>query len=318
MTDFEASASRVNALLMGMEGRTGPLTTDRAWEPVREWTSFSARFILLQAGAERIALKLGTNWESDTVAYVAEEIDRVSRVMGRLSSGHVAMPGVLGVGRTPPSLALEYFDGEPLFEAIPLLGDAERQDVLRACGEAIGAFHRAEEVPDGPGDGSAAMSELSAAARRSLISRATPGRIGPGLARARSYRFSPNDFLLTDQQTLVLLDPPHVQKYDFVHRDIGSFFMELHRSLVGERRPIGTEEADLVQRSRTAFLDGYRVAGPVALDRPEDIWAIDLFQTARVAGVARSRAGSRAFGPARRALSWAWWIRRGLWLDRKG
>ena len=130
--------------------------------------------------------------------------------------------------------------------------------------------------------------------------------------RARSYRFSPNDFLVTDNQTLVLLDPPHVQKYDFVHRDIGSFFMELHRSLVGERRPAGNEEEGLVQRSRTAFLDGYREAGPAALDRPEDIWAIDLFQAARVAGVARSRAGTGAYGPARLALSWAWWIRRGL------
>ena len=312
MTDFEASSGRINELLMTMEGRTGPLTGDRVWEAVREWTSFSARFILLQAGTDQIALKLGTNWESGSVAFVAEEIDRVSLVLANLPSGRVAMPGVLGVAGDPPALALEYFEGIPLFEALPLLEEVERQAVIRACGESIGAFHRSEHLPDGPVAGSAAMAELSAAARRALVSRATAARVGQELDRARSYRFSPNDFLVTDNQTLVLLDPPHVQKYDFVHRDIGSFFMELHRSLVGERRPAGNEEEGLVQRSRTAFLDGYREAGPAALDRPEDIWAIDLFQAARVAGVARSRAGTGAYGPARLALSWAWWIRRGL------
>ncbi|MGF1618753.1 MAG: phosphotransferase [Acidimicrobiia bacterium] len=317
MTDFEASGSELNELLMSMDGRTGLLAGDRVWEPVREWTSFSARFILLQSGPDRIALKLGTNWESDSVAYVAGEIDRVSRFLASLSSGRVAMPGVLGMAANPPALALEYFEGTPLFEAIPVLGEAERQAVLRACGEAIGAFHRSEHVPDEPFAGSAAMAELSAAARRALVSRAAAARIGPGLARARSYRFSPNDFLVTDQQTLVLLDPPHVQKYDFVHRDIGSFFMELHRSLVGEWRPDATE-ADSVERSRNAFLDGYREAGPDDLIRPEDIWAIDLFQAARVAGVARSRLSSRALGPGCRALSWAWWIRRGLSLEREG
>lgn len=315
MTDFEASGSQVHELLMSMEGRTGLLAGDRVWEPVREWTSFSARFILLEAGADRITLKLGTNWEGDSVAFVAEEIDRVSRILANLSSGRVLMPGVLGTASDPPALALEYLEGTPLFEAIPLLAETERQAVLTACGEAIGAFHRAENVPDESVAGSAAMAELSAAARRTLVSRDMATQIGPGLTRARSYRFSPNDFLVTDQQTLVLLDPPHVQKYDFVHRDIGTFFMELHRSLVGEKRPNATE-AHSVDRSRNAFLAGYRQAWPDVLDQPEDIWAIDLFQAARVAGVARGRAGSKAFGPARRALSWALWIRSGLSIEK--
>lgn len=312
MTDFEATSDRVNTLLMAMTGRTGPLTRDRVWEPVREWTSFSARFILLESGTDRIALKLGTNWESDSVAFVAEEIDRVNLVMANLASGRVAMPAVLGVAGDPPALALEYFEGVPLFEALRLLEEAERAAVLRSCGEAIGAFHHSESVPDEPVAGSAAMSELSAAARRALVSPAAAVRVADVLARARSYRFSPNDFLVTENQTLVLLDPPHVQKFDFVHRDIGSFFMELHRSLVGERGPGGVGEADLLDSTKAAFLEGYRETGPVALDLPEDVWAIDLFVAARVAGVARSRATSRAFGPAWRALRWAWWVRNGL------
>lgn len=45
----------------------------------------------------------------------------------------------------------------------------------------------------------------------------------------------------------------------------------------------------LVRRSRNAFLDGYRAIGPVPLDRSDDTSAIDLFQAARVAGVARNK-----------------------------
>lgn len=317
MTDFEASSDRINELLKIMERRTGPLAGDRMWKRVREWTSFSARFILLQAGPDRIALKLGTNWESSSVVYVAEEIDRVRLILANLPSDRVAMPGVLGVAAEPPALALEFLEGKPLFEVLPLLEEPERHAVLRTCGAAIGAFHRAETVPVEPVVESEAMTELSAAARRALVSRAVAARVGVDLTRARNYQISPNDFLLTDQRTLVLLDPPHVRRYDFVHRDIGSFFMELHRSLAGERRPSGEEEDRLIQKSRTAFLDGYRQTGPVALDRPRDIWAIDLFQAARVVGVARNRAISAAYIPARRALSWAWWIRRGLSLEEE-
>ncbi len=317
MTGLEGSGVWVNDLLNSMNGRTGPLRGDRTWEVVEEWTSFSARFFLLQAGSDRIALKLGTNWEGDAVTYVAGEVERVTELMTDLPSGRVVIPQVLGVAGSPPAMAMEYFEGAALFEAIPLLADADREAVLRTCGEAIGAFHRAEQVPADAAGSREAMIELTAAARRSLVSRSAVERVAPGLARGRSYRFSPNDFLLDEYQHLMLLDPPHVQKYDYVHRDIGSFLMELHRSLVGEKRPVGSEQEALVRRSRDAFLDGYRTTGPAPLDRPGDIWAIDLFQAARVAGVARNRASSRAFGEARRAVSWAWWIRSGLSLEEE-
>lgn len=312
MSDIEATDEWVGGLIRSMEGQTGPLTGDRQWSVVREWRSFSARFVQVESGPDRIALKLGTNWEDDAVSYVADETSRVSRLMADLPSGKVMVPGVLGVASEPPVMALEYYDGTPLFDALPTIGARERETVLRLCGQAIGAFHAAEEVPDEPRTQSAASAELMAAARRSLVRRETASRAEPVLARARSYRFSPNDFLLTEEHSLVLLDPPHVRKYDYVHRDIASFFMELHRCLVGERRPAGSDEYSSIRRACEAFLNGYRVTGPVALDRPEDLWAIDLFRTARVVGVARSRTRSGQWGPAFRAIFWAFWMRRGL------
>jgi len=312
MSGIGATNEWVGALVRSMERRTGPLTGDRDWAVVKEWPSFSARFVLVESGPDRIALKLGTNWEDGAVTYVADETSRVSKLMADLPSGRVAMPGVLGVASDPPAMALQYFEGTPLFDVLPTLEHREREAVLRLCGQAIGAFHAAEEVPDEPRIRSAASAELFAAARRSLIRRETAARTEPALARARSYRFSPNDFLLTEEQALVLLDPPHVQKFDYVHRDIASFFMEMHRSLVGERRPSGSDESHSVRRAGDVFLDGYRETGPVALDRDEDLWTIDLFQTARVVGVARGRARSGMLGPARSALAWAFWLRKSL------
>jgi hypothetical protein len=117
-----------------MEGRTGPhgvTAIGRPWS--REWTSFSARFILVQAGGERIALKLGTNWEGGTVAYVAEETSRVSRSWRISPRGGLRCPGVLGVAANPPAMALEYFEGTPLFEALPRL---ESRIAWLCCGPA--------------------------------------------------------------------------------------------------------------------------------------------------------------------------------------
>jgi len=297
-------------LLEAMDDRSGLMTEGREWELVDEWLSFSARFLLLESGGERIAIKLGTNWAGDTVAYVASETRRVGKLLAGLPSGRVTMPGVLGFATDPPALALEYLTGTPLFAALPSLPDSERSAVLRLCGEAIGAFHAAQEVPDDPRIGTAASRELHSTARRSAVGVGMVRRAEPRLARARGYRFSPNDFMVTGEGSLVLLDPPHVQKYDYVHRDVASFFMELHRALVGERRPAGEEENETLRRGQAAFLEGYREAGGVALDREEDRWAIELFQVGRVVGVARGRLRSGLGGPAWRALSWAWWLRK--------
>lgn len=297
-------------LLEAMDDRSDVITGGRVWELVEEWISFSARFLLLESGGERIAIKLGTNWDGDTVGYVASETRRVGKLMVGLPSGRVVMPGVLGVATNPPALALEYHHGTPLFTALSSLAESERSTVLRLCGEAIGAFHAAEEVPDDPRIGAAASRELHATARRSAVNSGMVRRTEPRLGRARSYRFSPNDFLLTGDGSLVLLDPPHVQKFDYVHRDVASFFMELHRALIGERRPAGDGEVRALRLGQAAFLEGYRDAGGKALDRAEDRWAIELFQVGRVVGVVRGRLRSGLGGPAWRALSWAWWLRR--------
>lgn len=301
----------VGSVIGGMDDRTGPLADDRTWTVEEEWPSFSARFLKLVAGGEHVALKLGTNWSADLVTYVAEEITRVGRLLSRLPSGRVVTPSVLGVSTDPPALALDYLPGEPLFEALPGLSPTRRSVVLARCGEAIGAYHASEPPADDAAATRAAQAELFASARRSGIRRRSVQRIEPTLTRSRGYRFSPNDFLLVDGDTLILLDPPHVRKYDYVHRDIGSFLMELHRSLVGESTPEGGQRVELM-RAREDFLAGYRETGPDLLQRGEDRWVIDLFQVARIVGVAWNRFRAGEVGAAARALRWGWGLRRGL------
>lgn len=300
------------AIVHSMDRRKGPLSSDRPWVVEEEWPSFSARFFLLSAGPDRIALKLGTNWSGGLAAYVAEETERVRSILSGLPAGGVVMPGVLGVSTDPPALALDYLAGESLFEILPALSEARRTAVLALCGQAIGAYHSSQEVPTSAGKEKAAHDELIAAARRSGVGLSIIERIEPELTRSRGYRFSPNDFLLVDEETLVLLDPPHVQKYDFVHRDLGSFFMELHRCLVGEGRPSSHDEMALLLRAQGDFMSGYGETGPVDLDTDQDRMVIDMFEIARITGVAQNRLRTAKLRPAWRALSWAWWLRKGL------
>ncbi len=312
MSSSSNSPEWVRSIVNSMQRRRGPLTDQRDWVVSEEWPSFSARFFLLSAGSDQVALKLGSNWPGDLAEYVADETERVRDLLSDLPSGKVVMPGVLGVSTDPPALALDYLSGEPLFEAVPDLDEARRAAVLSLCGQAIGAYHSSEEVPHDPEADRAARDELASAARRSGLSGRALSKIEPGLTRSRGYRFSPNDFLLVDREVLVLLDPPHVKKYDYVHRDLGSFFMELHRALLGERAPRSGDDLARLQRAQGDFLDGYRETGPDQLDTDQDRWAIDVFQIARISGVAQNRLRTGKISAAGRALSWAWWLRRGL------
>lgn len=305
MSQDGVSAEEVVA---SMAHRSGLLAQDREWEVESEWPSFSAHFWLLRSGGDRIVLKLGSNWSGDTVSYVAEENDRVSRLLAAVGSGRMVMPAVLGVSTDPPALGLEFHSGDPLFSVLADLDTTERNDLLALCGAGIGAFHSADPATDDPASTEAALEELRRAAKRAVVGWSKVAAIEPGLARARGYRFSPNDFLVTEEGRLVFLDPPHVRKYDYVHRDLASFLMELHRSLAGEGRP-SADRLGLLAETRRAFLDGYRETGPAPLNRSDDALVIDLFQTARISGVLQGRLRTAKPGAAVRALSWWRWVR---------
>lgn len=301
----------VGELIGAMTRRAGPLVEDRDWSTIDEWASFSARFLLVESDGDRVLIKLGTNWAPGQSVFVADEIDRVSRLVATLDGFSVTMPGVLGVLSDPPAIAMPHVRGPLLFDKVADLDVVESSRLVEACGAVLGSFHAAQVADDDRGR-EPALEELLGAARRAGRSRQSALDVEPRLVRARGYRFSPNDFLLGEDGQLVLLDPPHVNKYDYVHRDLGSFTMELHRAIVGDRPPGQDSDTARLDRLVEGLFGSYATRGPVDPRQPLDRWAVRLFETARISGVARGRLRTVKIAPFVRATRWAMWSRRKL------
>lgn len=296
-------------ILGTFEGATGVLSENKNWSTVRGWTSFSAKFWLFASQDHRFALKIGDNWTSADVEYLVSEIKRVRQVLAASVGDAMTMPAVLGTAESPPAMALEYLTGERLFDQLVALAPESRVRYANLFGRALGAYHHSEPAPDTADSTIAARDELFSAARRSGVRRVAISKIEPELKRARGFRFSPNDLLVDERGELILLDPPHVRKYDYIHRDVATFAMEAHRSIVGERRFRTDSERAEWSSVMDAFVDGYAQFGPSKLDRNTDRMAVGMFVTARVSGVALGRFRQGDVSGGLRASLWARWLR---------
>lgn len=297
-------------LISSLSGRAGLLANDRQWVERKRWVSFSAEFVLFQSHDDAFLLKLGCNWSADDVSFVVSEIGRVGAILDSVADTQLAMPGVLGSTTSPPAIAMEYLEGEPIFDVISGMDGDRRDKLLTACGRAIGAFHSAQTIESSDRLTRAAHEEMVAVGRRMGFRATEADRHSRSLLCARSFRFSPNDFLVDGIDTVILLDPPHVRKYGYVHRDIGTFVMELHRALIGERMPRNEGESMSLSTAVDSFLGGYADTGPTALAGQSDFWAIRVFAAARVAGVAANRFRGFDLGNAFRTVRWAAGLRR--------
>ncbi len=310
------------SLIGGMRDRRKAVADGVSWSVQSEWRSFKADFVEVHSNDhKRVALKLGDDWTSADAQYVAEEVERVRRLFKELPSGRVRVPRALGWSEEPAAVAMRYFEGENLFH---IIGDVTHPmwqpdgDTLLAmvgqCGEALGAYHTAQPAEaDDPVTTRIAMDDLLSAARRAGVRTETIVAVEPDLPRARGYRFSPNDFAIDVDQQLVMLDPPHVRKFDYLHRDVSAFTFELHRATVGDRPDKSDAVRSVVYDDlRSAFLTGYARTGPSDLSRPIDDWAIRMFEISRITGLAYARIRRRRPHAAVTPLRWALEARRQL------
>lgn len=294
-----------------------------SWSVTESWKSFKADFLRLTGGpgSPDIAVKIGHGWSADDARYVATEVHRVGALLRSLPGGEVVMPETHGWSEKPPAVALRFVTGDNLLRLLgdpvggmSAMGKEKLDELVTQCGQAMGAYHSAE-----PADRSdrrsteAALDDLMTAARRAGVSRRRILAIEPHLLRARGYRFSGNDVTVDSSGRLVLHDPPHVRKFDYVHRDVSGFTFDLHRSLFGNSpHDASHPNAGLAAGWRRAFLDGYEATGPTPLDTAVDEWAIRLYEISRITGRAYGALRRRRLTGVPTLLRWAAQARRQL------
>jgi len=209
-------------ILRTMHDRRGLLAQGATWSVAAHWRSFKADFVKAHSEAGDVAVKFGDDWSPADAHFVADEEERVRGLFTALPAGSVEVPHALGWSDEPAAVALEFVEGDTLFGILADrqhrqwdAGSAAFVDLASLCGQAIGAYHTAEAAFDDEAITKVARDDLLTAARRAGISRSTILRVEPRLERARGYRFSPNDFIVKPDGGLVMIDPPHVRKFDY-------------------------------------------------------------------------------------------------------
>lgn len=310
----------LTALLTTMQDPREAVAGNGPWHVTDGWRSFKADFVKAVGSAGEVAVKFGDGWTKHDARYVAQEVERVHELFANLPGGAVLMPRSLGWSDQPAAVALAFIEGTPLFQ---VFGDrrhalwrdgGERVVALaRQCGQAVGAYHSAEPVIEDAAIARGALSDLLSAAKRAGIRKSTMLRLEPHLQRARGYRFSPNDLMVDETGRLVMLDPPHLRKFDYLPRDVSAFTFELHKAVIGEHA-VGRDDPNLktLHELRGAFFAGYAATGPSPLDSDLETWVLRVFEISRVTGAAYARLRRRMARRALPLLRWALQLRRGL------
>ena len=306
------SPTEVGQLIDGMRDLADHLRGS-TWTVISGWGSFFARFLHVRSdrGVE-LAIKFGKGWTAADTECVVAEIGRVRRLFAALPGGHVEVPPALGWSPGPAMIALPYVAGDNLFTALgesthPLHAAGGQLDtIMRSAGQALGAYHSAETVPDDPEVRRVARLDMEAAARRSGFRSSLVDRLEREIAVVRGYRLSHNDFTVGEPVQggpgLTILDPPHVRKFDHLHRDLSAFTLALHRALIGERHLTSPDRVYV--RLQDSFLEGYRTTGPVTLETDLDRWLLQFYELSRVGSQLVGRIRGRQPAPTMRSVRW--------------
>ncbi|MFV2000830.1 MAG: glycosyltransferase [Acidimicrobiia bacterium] len=300
-------------ILQNMHDRRGAVADGVNWTETGRWRSFKAEFVKVHSESADVAVKFGDGWSPEDAHFVADEEERIRRLFTALPAGPVDVPPALGWSEEPAAVALAFVEGDTLFDILSdphhphwNAGEATLVGLTLRCGQAIGAYHTAEPAIDDDTITQIARDDLLTATRRAGIARSTILEVEPRLQRARGYRFSPNDFIVEPDGRLVMLDPPHVRKYDYLQRDISAFTYELHRALIGDGPSTpGHDRAELLAILRRSFLDGYATTGPTSMTSQLDDWMIRFYELSRITGLAYARVRRRQLRPAVSPLRWA-------------
>ena len=291
-------------------------------ELVHSWRSPKATLFRYRVGpaGRTFIVKAGANWGPGDAETVFSELRRVGALLSPLG---VLVPEPFGFVSDPPLLAMEDARGESLIKVVLPAhtylqwpdGSQKVQDLAALCGKALARYHGAEPSPQTASVDVAVQADIRRAARRGFVSRSNARAMLRGLQVARGFRFSANDFLTNGQQ-LILLDPPHLRRFDLIHRDLSSFTFEVERTL--RMSGASPDHRQMSENVKAAFLRAYEqeleaTAGWNWNPGPgRGLWALNFYELSRIAGMAFNHVRAARLGRAKSAMAWAWERRRQL------
>jgi hypothetical protein len=229
-----------------------------------------------------VVFKVERRWTPETAEGTYDALRRLSdlRDLTPGPSTNISFPEPLGWTPEPPGVLMPNVEGVELFDVLTDTGHALWDDpdrlpeIVKACGEAFGWIHRLAVIdPETDAVRQEALQRLPAVMRW-ILERPAPVKEGSVI---RSHNFSRNDFLVSADAKLSVVDPPILGTPALLHDDVAWFTYQLLTRALPEQR-LGL---------RRMFLQGYESS---SLGGPFDrggLRAIGICEAARALGTAK-------------------------------
>ena len=258
-------------------------------EPIDTWRTRNSGFWRFRAHPARmneqpfdVVFKVERRWTPESAEGTYDALRRLSDLKHLTPgpSANISFPEPLGWTREPPGVIMPNVEGVELFDVLADTRHALWTDpnhlpeVVKASGEAFGWIHRLAVIdPETDTVRREALQRLPALMRW-VIERWAP--VGKGSV-IRSHNFSRNDFLVSADAQLSVVDPPILGTPALLHEDVAWFtYQLLTRAAPRERQSL-----------RSLFLDGYQSSSLGGKFDKAGLRAVGICEAARALGTAK-------------------------------
>ena len=273
-------------------------------EPMDTWRTRNSGFWRFRAyprnagdGPFDVVFKVERRWTPESAEGTFDALRRLSdlRDLTPGPSANISFPEPLGWTSEPPGVVMPNVEGVELFDVLPNTGhglwsDPDRlPEVVRSCGEAIGWIHRLAVIdPETHAARQEALQRLPGLMRW-ILKRWAP--VGKDWV-IRSHNFSRNDFLVSTDAQLSVVDPPILGAPALLHEDVAWFtYQLLTRAAPEQRLPL-----------RSSFLRGYQSSSLGGTFDEAGLRAVGICEASRALGTAKRLLMEGAFAEAFRSF----------------
>jgi hypothetical protein len=240
-----------------------------------------------------VVFKVERRWTPESAEGTHDALRRLSdlRHLTPGPSSGISFPEPLGWTREPPGVIMPNVEGVELFDVLADTGHALWTDpgrlsqVVKSCGEAFGWIHRLAIIdPETDAVRHEALQRLPAIMGWVLERWASPKK-GSVI---RSHNFSRNDFLVSSDAQLSVVDPPILGTPALLHEDVAWFtYQLLTRAAPGQRLAL-----------RSLFLEGYQSSSLYGPFDKDGLRAVGICEASRALGTAKRLLMKGNFGDA--------------------